>query len=617
MIQCVRRLMTLLTVVVLVLPYGAFTVARAATTDDTPERFDLAAMMLTPGDLEQAGLGGASQYLEIEVGTPNVFVQEAHRQGRDRDLADFLNSVGWVQQHVALLQADNGSEVGIVLIRMAGPSDARRVFDERAGVAGILLNDYEPGDRFDTVPDSTIGDESETVRVVRGTVAAPRHVAIDTTFRSGAWVASVAILRGAPDDSVTVMARVELVERLATRLLSRIDAVEGARDLLGTLVLRIDPVPADTFENSFSFEGYRRFAGETLTTPGEGSNPEEGPYEQYDRFAISDALQSISDVSETDTWSPVSFAQVGIELVRLADAQHADAYLDAIVEHQSAGRANGPQYEVLSDAERFGDESVTMLRADPIASDVVGPVTEYVIVARVDAYVVVVFVFPSESPRIIPLRGVVDSPAAAGMIMAAQLACLEAGACLEPLTFPVESVIDRHIVPRRTDPPAPGAGESAATPALDPGVVGTTYVSPTYGFSLDWDPAFWDVLGAHTAPSEDGLALTNGSSDVYIRGRASDIGVRRCVEEMAESLRGNGEIDVEIVEPLREEGRLAEVTYRNDPSVVDRPFLATVRCESFDQGRSMVAVIHLFPEDAAVTERPLLDDLLDTFDLPA
>lgn len=58
---------------------------------------------------------------------------------------------------------------------------------------------------------------------------------------------------------------------------------------------------------------------------------------------------------------------------------------------------------------------------------------------------------------------------------------------------------------------SPVVAQDDATPVLFPGVTGDTYVSPTWGYSLEW-PDHWEVIAAFTDQGEDGVTqgLSNG-----------------------------------------------------------------------------------------------------------
>ncbi len=622
---------------------------------DSPPRLDLAAMALTAGDLADAGLAGATLAWGEETVSPGAVVRTAGRFGQDQAVADLLDETGWVGQYVADLYVigqtnDPGAppvEVSVGIVQFAGSGGARRVFDARAGAGAFLLGPvglgrYEPQPRgpvtdAEDITVETVGDASATSlgdvpaaalgEGVPGTN--PRSVTVATTFRTGGTVASVTITTVSADGEDPAAADPEAIgparaEALAARLLDRIGEVEGADDSLGSMLVQLDPGPGDDFDAPTALTVYRRLAGETTGFRG-------GPAEAatlgagYDAAGVEEALLSMASVQYTDTWSPIEFANATVGIHRLADADRADAYLTTLVEEAEAGHPirdaiEGSMdlvaYEVVAGAETFGDESVTLSRPEPMTRylELPEPEVDYALYARAGDYVVYVDLAPNNGDDPFPPIGGADSLAAAGQVMAAQVACLEAGACPDPVALPVAGIFDPRF---EFDVAAPLPGSDPATPAplAFQNIEGSTFASPSHGLSVTWDEADWDMIGTFDQDTNEGFGLTTGTSDAYVissdAGGGGSASPRACLGDFARWLEGEGAVDVEVIEAPRVDGDVARATYGNGPSVADRPFLVTIRCESFDAGASMLAIYHLVPEDAAEAEGALLDALIE------
>ena len=65
---------------------------------------------------------------------------------------------------------------------------------------------------------------------------------------------------------------------------------------------------------------------------------------------------------------------------------------------------------------------------------------------------------------------------------------------------------------------APPAATAAATPPAKTGVHGNAYTSPTFGYTLSWDPAVWTVKAERLVEGYDGLELGTDRSNVFLEG---------------------------------------------------------------------------------------------------
>jgi outer membrane protein assembly factor BamB len=168
--------------------------------------------------------------------------------------------------------------------------------------------------------------------------------------------------------------------------------------------------------------------------------------------------------------------------------------------------------------------------------------------------------------------------------------------------------------------------EEEETPEVDDsgGVDGDTYESPSFGYALEWDSAVWDVVEATVEDEYDTLALTNGTSHVYVYGFDWDGGAEACVESVADSLdaSGSGVSDVEVREAITGDDEQAEASYTfmldiGNDSGDDVEEVAFISCHTFDDGEHVVQVVHYAPEGVYEEEAELVEELLDELDLPA
>lgn len=82
-------------------------------------------------------------------------------------------------------------------------------------------------------------------------------------------------------------------------------------------------------------------------------------------------------------------------------------------------------------------------------------------------------------------------------------------------------------------------GAASPTPTVATGVQGSTYRSPTYGYSLSWDES-WHVVAESSTAGSDLLRLTNGVSDVYVQSYGNYTGdPAACVASIAQQLPSN------------------------------------------------------------------------------
>ncbi len=117
---------------------------------------------------------------------------------------------------------------------------------------------------------------------------------------------------------------------------------------------------------------------------------------------------------------------------------------------------------------------------------------------------------------------------------------------------PTPSTAPQSIVPAEpSETPAPGteAETGTITPPTETAVELETYVSPTYGFTLSYDPSVWTVgHGPETDGTYDFFGLQTSFTEVLFGGFLYKGDARACVKELIQLTAG--EPDVVKAEPL-------------------------------------------------------------------
>jgi hypothetical protein len=80
------------------------------------------------------------------------------------------------------------------------------------------------------------------------------------------------------------------------------------------------------------------------------------------------------------------------------------------------------------------------------------------------------------------------------------------------------------------------SGHVYAASSDQPGVSGSSYTSPTYGYSLSWDDS-WSVTQASSDNGTDYLELDNGTSSIGVEGYEWSDGAAACVTDTADYLK--------------------------------------------------------------------------------
>jgi hypothetical protein len=174
---------------------------------------------------------------------------------------------------------------------------------------------------------------------------------------------------------------------------------------------------------------------------------------------------------------------------------------------------------------------------------------------------------------------------------------------------------------------APLTGFPAAAQAF-PGVAGDRYVSPQFGYSLQWDEP-WEVDRSLSRPGFDALALSNGTSEFVLSSTTGFAGAtgyvaspEQCVESSVRALitRPGTQpalLQDEAGQPRQNsEADLAWVEVGYD-DLDGTPMVAYVSCQILGLPSGLMqTIIHLAPEQSYDAEAVIVDALLDRYQAP-
>lgn len=407
-----------------------------------PEMLDLAAMSLSPPDLDALGMTGFG----IRTSALLSLDEQAAQAARNANLGltagvvqQRLEEAGFVrryQRQLALPQRPDDvsspvqTQVTSYIIEYASPEGAA------AGFA--LLEDEATGTGAQDFPPPAMADAAELTQLrSRGNGGRPLR-ALDLTFRTGNLVAGVTLGRFGGDEPELAQ-----VEALARRLLERI--IEGREHPgpgLSNLVLRLEGPEVTTRTDE-----YGRLAGVTYPNVGETPSDFVARSERYDDASD---VYGVGQIVASGSGARTEEARSLVLLYQFASAKDAAAWV-AGAQSRALTVPNLQTAAPVPDAAGFGDESLTLaVTAKRVGTEASAG---YLITVRVAANVAQV-----------QLLGFPDQALAAVEALAAtQTACLVAGSCL--LRSPPPDEIPR-LVP--ATPFAPLADDEAgANPCGD------------------------------------------------------------------------------------------------------------------------------------------------------
>lgn len=183
------------------------------------------------------------------------------------------------------------------------------------------------------------------------------------------------------------------------------------------------------------------------------------------------------------------------------------------------------------------------------------------------------------------------------------------------------------IGPSPTAEPEDATGPSptaAASPVA--GVDGSTYTSPSFGFSLTWDET-WRPVEARSEHGEDRLQLTDDVSDVTFRAHAGYGGDPvPCLEEMIDGViqaKNNSNVGPAFGtdgQPLRggdATQQFAVLIYQIEVDGSPRQTVAHLVCRVLVLGNAVLEIAHLTSFDSFSTEASKVQTLLAGLVVPA
>jgi hypothetical protein len=161
---------------------------------------------------------------------------------------------------------------------------------------------------------------------------------------------------------------------------------------------------------------------------------------------------------------------------------------------------------------------------------------------------------------------------------------------------------------------------------VDTGLDGDAYQSPTYGYTLEWDPDVWEATTADSEDEGDTLVLTSRRSNLYFwAGTGYYPDPNDCLEDMADFMSTDEGVD--DWEPLEDgdgepvagkrRGRAwaaFTLTYTTEDG--DEYENANyIECRTLDEGEATLVIIHITSQDAYEDEAEAVAEVLDTIEL--
>ena len=594
-----RRLPQVLGTLLMLVAFAAPALRPAPTSAaraDEAEPLDLAAMVLTPDDLEAEGLEGYGVALGGSRSPETVAATFAFPRGAADDEARALFAdAGLVQAYE--LELARWPEAGDTPLASVASTIHEYADEDGAAEAFDALTDWGDVDTAEEVDgDETIGDAS-AVFSRRGTTAEPFH-ALELTFRSGHLTAMVRLVDYTGDEPA-----VADIERLATRLLERIDSRLDEREGgLSELAIRFageGVLPMWDYYYAADGEVWRS-ARETAEDAAEAEETmaDSGLTDEYD---IGQQIVT-NGTREQDTYL-YSWVQ------QFVDEDAASARLNRELDRQ-AENEDFDDLEELDGLAEYGDESVAYRQTLHWESNDVDLVYQTYVLRAGSQLAYVQLIAPEASP----VTALED-------LAAAQAACLEAGACDEPAALPEDLAVMVETVAAGSTEPVPFA------PTIDALLPDEqTWTGPNYGVELTYSPQTWELLPEMSDATTDRAVLFERhlATMLTISGYAGDHDADACVADLTagfadEEARGEVRpITDDAGEPIA--GGDAEVAYAaygllNQDTDLGSTF-AYFECRSFADGEAMLMVFHVGPLDEYEERAAARDALLDGLVLP-
>jgi hypothetical protein len=393
----------------------------AAAPSSNDLALDLPAITLTPADLEDVGLDGFGANYGAMTFADAEIASAAERLEIDEDeVAEVLEESGFQRRYDSYLylpeeNGDPGSPaemlVASYVLEFADADGAEAAF--------AFLEDESADPASEDVDLSTdLGDDAEaTIAEGEDPDTGDPLLQVDITVLTGNLHVGVALVTWTGDEPDQ-----DVAEELAARLLDRVEeAEESEAPALGNQILRLTGDGIET-----TTDGYTIRAGEAIPRYGERTRDTRTRtraaenIDQTDGYALAQLLLPGESGPEEDIWYQA-------EALHFSDEDAAEDWL-ANTEDRIEDNSAVADYDILTDAPTYGDESITYITT--IETDA-GDVEFHSVTIRVDATIVLIDMSGPDAP----------SAAAVESIAAAQAECLEAGGCTEPMVVPDELLL--------------------------------------------------------------------------------------------------------------------------------------------------------------------------------
>jgi len=372
------------------------------------EQLDLAAMALTPVDLDDLGFvdyviaDGRSQTLEDRVA-------EQTATGDDPDeIRTFLSDLGWIRGYRSRLAhpveagvEDFDALISSGITQFTDEANAQRGWELVAGL------DVSSGEGSEIEDAEMIGDESRLIDVGEQSFdGGQMHPGLRIVFRSGVLVGDL-IVFGVPGEPLVPAD----LETLATRQLERMDdvTVDGGPGLsLQVLRWQGDSIADPDIDNYVKLDGDAFIGlGDTKQNiaQAETNFADAIDHYRYEAQLISTLFQYTSVAS-------------------FRDSDAADAWVSGALDRTELNRPEGAELEEVTDVPTFGDESVVLKITTPVED---GEAVGYAVFAHLGDIGI--------SLAFISLNTLEPDDVIA--MFDDQIACFEAGSCAESVPLPI------------------------------------------------------------------------------------------------------------------------------------------------------------------------------------
>ncbi|MEA2513241.1 MAG: hypothetical protein QOJ59_2728 [Thermomicrobiales bacterium] len=411
-----------------IVPTTASTVAAQPATPPTIRGTlvpaELPAMMLTPADLEAAGLPGAgvgggqtvTSLADALASQTYAASRGLLRLSTEPDSERILTDAGWQRFHERRLGTSSAENPSFFAVE-ADSGLERFATAQGAADAFAFYTDPQVALRMSPIENlpvdnpPAIGEEAALWQL-RGRTSDTREVyrGLSLWFRTDNFIASVAVL----DYEGAELPSQQLVEALGERLLARIEEVQRhGGPGLGDRILRLG---GETV--TIAQDHYRIMDDEVLPLLGGTAQGLAERVQLRDRYDVTDDYYVFSEVASGGSGSSDN-RTFSVLLIRFADATGAGGYLAGFPD-----RLRDSDFEEIafpSDAPALGDESLAATYS------AVG--RQYVdVLTRVDRQV---FRLRIGSPELMDWSTVET-------LATEQIACLQDGACLDAIDPPAE-----------------------------------------------------------------------------------------------------------------------------------------------------------------------------------